>query len=157
MVAWSLDIGMSSYGSTKLTAALTARGSRLLKRAMSRAPKSDPQFEIAFYESILRRDASYTEVIELLGGLYTKQGRVADGLKMDRKLVKLQPTNATAHYNLACSLALSQRRGDALRSLQQAITLGYRDFDWMQQDPDLEALKTHPRFVALLDQLKPQS
>ena len=124
---------------------------------MSRAPKSDPQFEIAFYESVLRRDASYTDVIELLGGLYTKQGRVSDGLKMDRKLVKLQPANATAHYNLACSLALSQRRGDALRSLQQAITLGYRDFDWMQQDPDLEALKSHPRFVELLDQLKPQS
>ena len=124
---------------------------------MSRAPKSDPQFEIAFYESVLRRDASYTDVIELLGGLYTKQGRVADGLKMDRKLVKLQPANATAHYNLACSLALSRRRGDALRSLQQAITLGYRDFDWMRQDPDLEALKTHPRFVELLGQLKPQS
>ena len=124
---------------------------------MSRAPKSDPEFEIAFYESILRRDASYTEVIELLGGLYTKQGRIADGLKMDRKLVKLQPANATAHYNLACSLALSRRKSDALRSLNQAISLGYRDFDWMQQDPDLEELKTHPTFCAMIEQLKPQS
>jgi hypothetical protein len=33
-------------------------------------------------------------------------GRIADGLKMDRRLVKLQPANPTAHYNLACSLAL---------------------------------------------------
>ena len=45
----------------------------------------------------------------MLGGLYTKQGRIADGLKMDRKLVRLRPDNATAHYNLACSLALSRR------------------------------------------------
>lgn len=124
---------------------------------MSRAPKPDPEFEIAFYESILRRDARYTEVIELLGGLYTKQGRIADGLKMDRKLVRLQPDNATAHYNLACSLALTNRKRDALRSLRQAVALGYRDFDWMAQDPDLEDLKTHPEFVALLDALKPQS
>jgi len=117
----------------------------------------DPQFEIGFFEAVLRRDAAFVEVVEILGGLYTKQGRIADGLKMDRKLVKLQPENATAHYNLACSLALSRRKSDALRSLKQAVDLGYSDFDWMQQDPDLEGLKQHPAFVALLEKLKPQS
>ena len=124
---------------------------------MSRAPKSDPEFEIRFFESVLRRDTRYTEVIELLGGLYTKTGRIADGLRMDRKLVRLQPDNATAHYNLACSLALSKRKRDALRSLRVAVQLGYRDFDWMQQDPDLEELKAHPEFSVLLGQLKPHS
>ena len=117
----------------------------------------DHEFEIGFYESVLKRDPAYTEVIELLGGLYTKHGRIADGLKMDRRLVRLLPTNATAHYNLACSLALVKKKADALRSLRQAIELGYRDFDWMQQDPDLEVLKVHPQFLALLAQLKPQS
>jgi tetratricopeptide (TPR) repeat protein len=121
------------------------------------ARKEDPAFEISFYESILRRDPSYTDVVEILGGLYTKVGRVSDGLKMDRKLVRLLPDNATAHYNLACSLALSKRRTDALRSLKQAVTLGYTDFDWMTQDPDLEDLKDHPEFLKLLDQLKPHS
>ena len=124
---------------------------------MAKEKSHDPEFEMEFFESVLSRDASYTEVIEILGGLYTKHGRIADGLKMDRKLVKLQPANATAHYNLACSLALSRRKSDALRSLQHAIALGYRDYDWMMQDPDLEDLKTHPDFVALLEQLKPQS
>lgn len=124
---------------------------------MAKEKNSDPDFEIRFFESVLSRDASYAEVIEILGGLYTKQGRIADGLRMDRKLVKLQPANATAHYNLACSLALSRRKADALRSLRQAVALGYRDFDWMSQDPDLEPLKQHPDFVALMDQLKPQS
>ena len=118
---------------------------------------SDPAFEIAFFESVLRRDPGYVDVVEILGGLYTKQGRIADGLKMDRKLVKLQPSNATAHYNLACSLALSRRKADALRSLRQAVHFGYRDFDWMQQDPDLDELKQHPEFLSLLSQLKPQS
>lgn len=118
---------------------------------------SDPAFEIAFFESVLRRDPGYVDVVEILGGLYTKQGRIADGLKMDRKLVKLQPSNATAHYNLACSLALSRRKADALRALRQAVHFGYRDFDWMQQDPDLDDLKQHPEFLSLLEQLKPQS
>ena len=119
--------------------------------------KEDPTFEINFYESILRRDPNYTDVVEILGGLYTKVGRIDDGLKMDRKLVRLLPENATAHYNLACSLALSKRRSDALRSLKQAVALGYTDFDWMTQDPDLEDIKDHPEFLKLLEQLKPQS
>ena len=117
----------------------------------------DKTFEIGFFETVLRHDPQCVEVLEILGGLYTKLGRIADGLKMDRKLVRLQPANATAHYNLACSLALSKRNSDALRSLRHAVRLGYRDFEWMSHDPDLQGLKKIPAFGAIVDQLKPQS
>jgi hypothetical protein len=117
----------------------------------------DTAFDVGFFESVLRHDSQCVEAIEILGGLYTKLGRIADGLKMDRKLVRLQPSNATAHYNLACSLALSKRNTDALRSLRHAIGLGYRDFEWMSHDPDLQGLKKIPAFGAIVDQLKPQS
>ncbi|HRI81519.1 MAG TPA: hypothetical protein PLF88_03725 [Opitutaceae bacterium] len=121
------------------------------------AKERDAAFEMGFFESVLKRTPDYTDVVEILGGLYTKHGRIADGLRMDRRLVKLQPANATAHYNLACSLALSKRPTDALRSLHRAVELGYRDFDWMSQDPDLEEMKKHPAFLELLGRLKPQS
>ncbi|MSU46286.1 MAG: hypothetical protein EXS42_03970 [Lacunisphaera sp.] len=124
---------------------------------MAKTTKADPQFEIEFFEAVYRRCPDYVEVVGLLGGLYTKVGRIADGLKMDRKLVRLEPDNPTAHYNLACSLALCKKRPDALRSLRQAVSLGYDDLDWMQQDPDLELLKNDPEFLQLLRQLKPQS
>ena len=124
---------------------------------MSKGKTEDPEFEMRFFESVLKRDSAYTEVVEILGGLYTKHGRIADGLRMDRKLVRLLPQNATAHYNLACSLALSKRKTAALRSLQHAVKLGYNDLDWLQQDPDLDGLKQHPGFNALISQLKPQS
>jgi hypothetical protein len=121
------------------------------------AKPADPEFDMRFYEAVLRRSPDYTEVVELLGGLYTKHGRIADGLRMDRKLVRLLPGNATAHYNLACSLALSNRSTDALRSLQRAVALGYEDVDWMLQDPDLDEIKRHPAFATLLATMKPQS
>lgn len=124
---------------------------------MPKNKSHDPEFEIGFFEAVLRHNSADVTVIEILGALYTRQGRIADGLKMDRKLVKLQPQNPTAHYNLACSLALSKRKAAALQELRQAVQLGYRDFDWMEQDPDLEVLKQHPEFQALLAQLKPQS
>ncbi len=121
---------------------------------MARDKTHDPAFEIGFFESVLRRDPRYAEVVEILGGLYTKTGRITDGLRMDRLLVRLQPDNATAYYNLACSLALSRRKPAALAALRQAIERGYRDFEWMAQDPDLESLKQHPQFIALLERLK---
>lgn len=124
---------------------------------MPKEKASDPEFEIQFFESVLRRDPNYANVVEILGGLYTRLGRITDGLKMDRRLVKLQPQNATAHYNLACSLALTKRKGAALDELKRAVELGYRDLDWIQQDPDLEPLKGHPAFRELLRELKPQS
>lgn len=122
--------------------------------AMAESKQHDAAFETEFFESVLRHDPKCSEVVEILGGLYTKQGRVAEGLKMDRKLVRLQPSNATAHYNLACSLALSKRNADAIRSLRQAVELGYRDFEWMSHDPDLQGLKRSRDFEALVDQLK---
>ena len=64
---------------------------------MSKKPHPH-EFEIGFFESVLRRNPRDTGVIEILGGLYTKDGRIDDGLKMDRRLVRLLPDNATAHY-----------------------------------------------------------
>lgn len=120
------------------------------------ARQTDTKWEIGFFESVLRREPRYSEVVEILGGLYTKNGRIADGLRMDRKLVRLQPQNSTAHYNLACSLALSDRRPEALRVLRTALDLGYRDYHWMSEDPDLQSLQGVSAFEALLDELRPK-
>ena len=111
-------------------------------------------FEVQFFEGILRRNPKDSSVIEILGGLYTKQGRINDGLRMDRRLVRLQPENSTAHYNLACSLALKNRNPEALRALEKSVELGYTDYAWMVQDPDLESLREYPGYKKLLDSLK---
>ena len=111
-------------------------------------------FETEFFEKVLGRCPDYAEVVEILGGLYTKQGRIDDGLKMDRKLVRLMPDNPTAHYNLACSLALKQRGREALQSLNKAVGLGYRDIEWLLQDPDLDSIKSFPGFKKIVSVLK---
>ena len=117
---------------------------------MSRKKDEDLSFEISFFESVLRREPRYDSVIEILGNMYTRTGRVADGLKMDRKLVLMRPGDATAHYNLACSLALTRAPDEALQTLSHAIHLGYNDADWMARDPDLQCLKNHAAFETLL-------
>jgi tetratricopeptide (TPR) repeat protein len=111
-------------------------------------------FEIDFFERIHRRLPDYADVVEILGGLYTREGRIDEGLKMDRKLVRMMPENPNAHYNLACSLALKSRGTEAIRSLSKAVDLGYRDLEWLLQDPDLDSIKGFPRFRKLVSALK---
>jgi len=33
---------------------------------------------------------------------------------------------------------------------EQAFALGYEIFRWMEHDPDLDPLRDHPRFIALI-------
>lgn len=117
---------------------------------------ADQVFDTQFFENVLRKNPQYTDVIELLGGLYTQQGRIDEGLKMDRKLVRLAPNSPEAHYNLACSLALKERKADAVESLITAIRLGYSDIQWLIGDPDLRSLKDYPAFIDLIKTLRKQ-
>lgn len=110
----------------------------------------DSLFEISFFENVLEHNPRYAKVIEILGNAYTRNGRIDDGLRMDRKLIRLQPQNPTAHYNLACSLALKGRKRDAVAALRKSLQLGYNDYDWIAKDSDLESLYTYPPFQELL-------
>lgn len=115
--------------------------------------KEDYSFELQFYEALYRREKKDPRLIEILGHLYTREGRVDDGLKMDRRLVRLKPGDPLAHYNLACSLALKERKRDAVASLRTAIDLGYGDYQWMRKDPDLKGLHDYQAFLELLDEV----
>jgi tetratricopeptide (TPR) repeat protein len=108
------------------------------------------EFELDFFSAILKRHPDYVDVLRVLGNLLTLKGRYADGLQIDRRLVQLRPTDALAHYNLACSYALLKRPDQALKTLRRAVELGYRDFRYMREDRDLDTIRHDPRFRQLL-------
>lgn len=112
---------------------------------------SDLDFDLKFFESLHRRMPKDVQVASILAHIYTKSGLIDLGLKMDRKLVRLEPDDPIAHYNLACSLCLKGRKADAIKVLREAIELGYKDFEWMKNDPDLSDLINYPGFIKLLD------
>lgn len=98
----------------------------------------------------MNRDPSYCQALELLGSLYTEEGRLDEGLQMDQRLVKLQPLSPNAFYNLSCSFSLKNQKKEALHSLAKAISLGYNDSDWMRIDDDLRNLHQEPLFWDLV-------
>lgn len=111
-------------------------------------------FEIEFFADLHKRMPRDLKIAAILAQLYTESGKIDEGLRIDRKLVRLSPEDPTAHYNLACSLALKGRKREAVKAIQQAISLGYRDYAWMRKDPDLVQLQDYPAFRTLLEAFK---
>ncbi len=107
-------------------------------------------FELDFYGRILERCPTYVDVLRVQGNNLTLKGRYVEGMQIDKRLVQLRPTDPLAHYNLACSYALLKRPDQALKTLRRAVELGYRDFRYMRQDPDLDSIRPDPRFRQLL-------
>ena len=115
-------------------------------KKLSPQQERDLDIEIDFLEGVVERDRNYVEALQLLGDNYTRRGRYREGLTVDRRLARLCPGDPLVHYNLACSYALTRQFRRAFRSLRKALAQGYRDFDWLRKDPDLETLRQHMLF-----------
>jgi len=107
------------------------------------------RFQIGIFEEALHKDAGNTEALRYLSHAYSVVGRVEDALAADRRLVAKLPRDPRARYNLACSLALSGRRDDALTTLEQACDLGFDDVTLLEKDRDLDGLREDARFEAI--------
>jgi len=113
---------------------------------MTRQELRDLDLEISFLEGVVRRSPGYVEALQLLGDDYTRRGRFSEGLNVDERLSRLRPDDSLVHYNLACSYSLTSQIEFAVEALESAINLGYRDFKWMNQDPDLKNLREHAEY-----------
>jgi tetratricopeptide (TPR) repeat protein len=112
--------------------------------------QSQLDFELDFFEVVLQRNPDFVDVLRVHGNNLTLKGRYVEGLKIDRRLVDLRPHDALAHYNLACSFSLLKKIDQAVRALRKAVELGYRDFRYMREDPDLAAVRKDGRFRQLM-------
>lgn len=114
------------------------------------AENDQHQFEIKFFSDVLERYPDYVDVLRALGNLLTKVGHYDEGLEIDRRLVRLRPDDAVAHYNLACSFCLLRKHEQTLTELRKAFELGYNDFAYLRKDRDLESIRQDRRFMVLV-------
>ena len=114
---------------------------------MNKPPNNnDIDFEIRFYENILRESPDFIETMMALADLYTKKGLYREGLELDERLSRLRPEEPVIFYNLACSYSLLKDQYAALNAIRRAIELGYDDFEHLYNDKDLAILMADEQF-----------
>ena len=123
-------------------------------RHLSRREVRELDIKISFLEGILRRDSEFVEALQLIGDCYTARGCYRDSVRVDQTLARLEPHDPLVFYNLACSYSLNRQFTPAAVALEQALTLGYRDFKWLVKDPDLRGLRRHPAYQDVAERLR---
>jgi len=124
------------------------------RKKLTRQQERDLDVEIQFMEGVVRRDPRFVDALQILGDDYTRRGRYRDGLKVDEKLAELRPDDSLVLYNLACSYSLTDHVNQALSALEKALVLGYRDFKWLAEDPDLRNVRRHPQYQKIRAKLR---
>jgi serine/threonine protein kinase/Flp pilus assembly protein TadD len=84
---------------------------------------------------------------------WCRLGQVERGLEWGDKALALDPEDAGVLYNVACLNAVAGRVEPALDQLERAAQNGFGHREWIEHDPDLESLRSHPRYQALLSRL----
>lgn len=60
--------------------------------------------------------------------------------------LKINPQDIALHFNLACAYSLTEKKEDAFYHLSKAVSLGYNDFEKIQNHDDLAYLRIQPEF-----------
>jgi adenylate cyclase len=90
----------------------------------------------------------------LLGaGSLILTGEIDEAEHWMRRALTIDPKDSVSLYNVACNYARMNKVDDALDHLERAIENGTVSADWMRNDRDLDSLRDHPRYTALLSRV----
>ncbi len=108
---------------------------------------------IAAIEKWLDINPDDARALNLGATIFSNLGETAQALEWAKRSLELDPEDPQLLYNVACVYAIEGMRDDAVQCLERAIDKGYGHREWMEHDPDLNSLRTDPRFQALLERV----
>ncbi|HEY2179677.1 MAG TPA: TIR domain-containing protein [Caulobacteraceae bacterium] len=106
-------------------------------------------------ERILAIEPDHSGALGFLTSALADQGEADRARQWARWAVLFDPDNPRLHYNLACALAKlkdADRACELLEGVVDQITGGW--LGWIEADTDLDPIRGHPRFVALMARAK---
>jgi adenylate cyclase len=74
-------------------------------------------------------------------------------LQWAERALAIDPTDPAVLYNVACAYSQLGLIDQALDCLDQATLLGSGHRPWVEKDPDLDPIRNHPRFAAILTRI----
>ena len=80
-------------------------------------------------------------------------GETERGLEWAARAVAIDPTDTSILYNVSCTYSEAGEVEKALDHLEKAVAAGFNQKEWIINDGDLEPLRDHPRYQALIDSM----
>jgi serine/threonine protein kinase/Tfp pilus assembly protein PilF len=77
-----------------------------------------------------------------------------EGLKWADKAYATDPQDPYIVYGVACSYARVDKIEEAVDYFEKSVACGFAHKDWVEHDADLDPLRDHPRFIAILNNME---
>jgi Tfp pilus assembly protein PilF len=104
-------------------------------------------------EDRLRTNPEDVRALYFGAGLLVRRGDHERALEWADRALHIDPEDSSVLYCVACVYALAARAEAAIDCLERCAFAGRGHKEWMLQDPDLDPLRDHPRYRALMDRL----
>lgn len=83
-------------------------------------------------------------------GCLATLGQPAKAREWAKRAVAMEPEDSAVLYNVACVYAQLGLKDSAIDCLEHAIQAGFGHWEWIEHDSDLDPLREHPRFKAVM-------
>ena len=81
-------------------------------------------------------------------------GHDKEALEWIDSIIAADPDNASLYYDKSCLLARMGQNDEAVNALRIAFEKGYRAFSHVENDDDMDPLRSHPDFKALVEKYR---
>jgi tetratricopeptide (TPR) repeat protein len=89
-----------------------------------------------------------------IGNGFLEEGKYERAVAEYKRALDAAPKHMIAWYNLACAYSRLKQGDEAVAALAKSIEFGYEELDWMLKDPDLDNIREHPGYQALIRALE---
>ena len=104
---------------------------------------------IRLMEEQLELNPSDARAANLLAATYANFGEKEKAIEYAKRSLEIDPDDAMLLYNVACTFALLGRSDEAIGYIERAVDKGFGHKEWLDHDPDLNALRGNPRFETI--------
>lgn len=105
---------------------------------------------VAFFPGYLARVPDDARAHILFASYLAEVGEAEQALQEADTALALGGNDAIMLYNLCCVLCFLDEKEKAVDTFAQALAAGYGNLQWARRDPDLEPIRDHPTYVALV-------
>ena len=123
----------------------------LLGLSSVRARKIKIDENIMALESMLESKPGDLQIVYKLVVLYAGKGDYEKALSYLNRMAAAQPDNPDVYYNIACLKSKESKVDEAMDSLRTAIGKGFKKWDMLKKDRDLENIRSTAFFKNILE------
>jgi TolB-like protein/tetratricopeptide (TPR) repeat protein/tRNA A-37 threonylcarbamoyl transferase component Bud32 len=104
-------------------------------------------------EKHLELNPDDARALYLGAGALVRLGERDRGLEWTKRACAIDPEDPGVLYNVACSYAQLGQANEAISCLEKAVQNGFGHREWLENDSDLDSLRSDPRFQTVLKKL----